>query len=77
MTYRDYVRDHFPLYVNDDVDGGILMCPPTYGFDRVPCSGLTCDACWGREISDSDKSHIEYGEIHEPTAKALKEALGR
>lgn len=76
MTYRDYVRDHFPSCISDKAEGGVHMCPCAYGFKDSSCSAVdwSCDDCWGRKISDEDQQRIEYGEIHGPTAKVSGEA---
>lgn len=59
MTFYEKAKMEHPGYVDDEYIGGVLGCPCTYGYeDDKNCSGEYCEACWNREITETESAEV-------------------
>lgn len=63
MTCREKLQLEHPEFVSDFYDGGCSGCPHEYGYLPIPdgCGsggwdGITCTACWDREIPETENN---------------------
>lgn len=59
MTYKEKLYQEHPELLSPKIDITKFACPDSYGYeDYSECDGLggNCEACWGREMKEKDKS---------------------
>lgn len=75
MTRKEYMLLHHPSRVNPNAAGGVEGCPDDYHLPPNEHICEDCDACWNKEIDNTDNKGEKEMPTNTTTKKTKNELL--